>query len=42
MPLYLLTLFTKGDRANLGKAERSDLAGLVEVLADMWKGRAKS
>lgn len=31
-PLYLLTLFAKGERANLGKAERNELAGLVELL----------
>lgn len=32
MPLYLLTVFGKGDRANLSKAERNDLAELVRVL----------
>lgn len=39
MPLYLLTLFAKGDKANLSKAERNELAGLVEVLVGIWKGR---
>jgi len=29
MPLYLLTLFAKNERANLGKAQRNDLADLV-------------
>lgn len=42
MPLYLLTLFAKGDRANLTKAERNELAGLVDVLIDIWKGRRSS
>lgn len=42
MPLYLLTLFAKGDKANLTKAERNDLASLVEILVSIWKGRAKS
>ena len=42
MPLYLLTLFAKGDKANLTKAERNELAGLVDVLVAIWKGRAKS
>ena len=42
MPLYLLTLFAKGDKANLTKAERNDLAGLVDVLVNIWKGRTKS
>lgn len=38
MPLYLLTLFAKGDQANLSKAERNDLAGLVKLLVQIWKG----
>ncbi|MDR3220747.1 MAG: type II toxin-antitoxin system RelE/ParE family toxin [Candidatus Accumulibacter sp.] len=42
MPLYLLTLFAKGDKANLTKAERNELAGLVDVLTGIWKGRALS
>ena len=36
MPLYLLTLFAKNERANLSKAERNELAGLVTVLVDIW------
>eukprot|EP01036_Dinobryon_divergens_P056503 gene56503-75451_t len=32
MPLYLLTLFAKNERANLSKAERNELADLVELL----------
>jgi hypothetical protein len=39
MPLYLLTLFAKGDKDNLTKAERNELARLVDVLVDTWKGR---
>lgn len=38
MPLYLLTLFAKNERANLTKAERNSLAGLVEMLVDYWLG----
>ena len=38
MPLYLLTLFAKGDQANLSKAERNDLAGLVKILVQIWIG----
>ena len=41
MPLYLLTLFAKGDRANLSKAERNDLAGLTEVLVNLWKAKGR-
>lgn len=39
MPLYLLTLFAKGDKANLTKAERNELVGLVNILVSIWKGR---
>lgn len=42
MPLYLLTLFAKGDKANLTKSERNDLAGFVDILVNIWKGRTKS
>lgn len=37
MPLYLLTLFAKGDRANLTKAERNELADLVDLLVQAWR-----
>ena len=36
MPLYLLTMFAKTERANLSKAERNALAGLVDVLVQIW------
>lgn len=36
MPLYLLTLFAKNERANLSKAERNELAGLVDMLVSAW------
>ena len=36
MPLYLLTLFAKNERANLTKAERNELAGLVDILISAW------
>lgn len=41
MPLYLLTLFAKNERANLSKAERNALAGLVDVLQTAWVKRSK-
>ncbi|MCC6534581.1 MAG: type II toxin-antitoxin system RelE/ParE family toxin [Burkholderiales bacterium] len=34
MPLYLLTVFAKGDRENLSKKERNELADLVKILVD--------
>jgi len=39
MPLYLLTLFAKNERANLTKAERNDLAKLVDILVTTWLKR---
>ena len=36
MPLYLLTMFAKNERANLTKAERNELAGLVDILVSVW------
>ena len=39
MPLYLLTMFAKNERANLSKAERKALAGLVSVLVQIWLER---
>jgi hypothetical protein len=39
MPLYLLTLFAKNERANVSKAERNELHGLVDVLVSIWLER---
>lgn len=36
MPLYLLTVFGKGEKVNLSKAERNELAKLVRVLVQTW------
>ena len=36
MPLYLLTLFAKNEQANISKAERNELAKLVDVLVQVW------
>lgn len=41
IPLYLLTLFAKGDQANLSKAERNELADLVKLLVHAWKRNPK-
>ena len=32
MPLYLLTVFAKNERADLSQAERNELAALIESL----------
>lgn len=37
LPLYLLTVFGKGEKADLSQAERNELAKLVQIL----KGHAK-
>ena len=39
MPLYLLTLFAKNEQDNLSRAERSDLAKLVDILVEAWIDR---
>jgi hypothetical protein len=36
MPLYLLTVFGKGERADLSAAERSSLRKLVDLLVGIW------
>ena len=36
MPLYLLTFFAKNEQDNLSKAERNDLAKLVDILVEAW------
>lgn len=41
IPLYLLTLFAKGDMGNLSKAERNELASLVDYLVQTWKEQRK-
>jgi len=34
MPLYLLTVFAKNERADLSQKERNELAKLVRILAE--------
>ncbi len=41
MPLYLITLFAKGDRANLSKAERNELWALSGILVGTWRKRQR-
>jgi hypothetical protein len=38
MPLYLLTVFAKNERADLNQAERNALLKLVDVLVDSALG----
>jgi len=39
LPLYLLTMLAKNERANLSKAERNALGDLVDVLVQIWLER---
>ena len=38
MPLFLLTLFGKGEKANLSKSERNELAKLTSLLVMNYGG----
>lgn len=38
MPLYLLTIFGKNERANLSQAERNELVGVVGILKKLLQG----
>lgn len=38
LPLFLLTVFGKGEKANLTKAERNDLAKLTAILIKSYGG----
>jgi len=37
MPLYLLTIFAKNERANLTKTQRNELAELTTLLVYAWQ-----
>ena len=37
IPIFLLTVFGKGEKANLTKAERNALAKLTSLLVKTWK-----
>lgn len=39
MPLYLLTLFAKNEKADLSAAERVELAAVVRILTTMAENR---
>lgn len=39
MPLYLLSVFGKGEKANLSKAERNELAKLIKLLVQLSERR---
>jgi hypothetical protein len=39
LPLYLLTVFGKGEKANLSRSERNELATLARLLVEAWAAR---
>jgi hypothetical protein len=39
MPVFLLTVYGKNEKANLSKAERNVMAKLVRILVDEYPGR---
>lgn len=39
LPVFLLTVFSKGERTNLSKAERNDLGKLTETLVTTYRNR---
>lgn len=39
MPVFLITVFSKGEKANLTKSERNQLAGLTKLIADGYQAR---
>lgn len=36
MPLYLLTIYGKGEKANITASEKSELSKLVKLLVGFW------
>ena len=39
MPLFLLTVFGKGEKSNLTKSERNELARLTPLLTRNYRGQ---
>lgn len=39
-PLFLITVFKKGQKTNLSKAERNELAKFVNILIETYGGKS--
>ena len=39
IPLFLLSLFGKGEKSNLSKSERNELAKLVSLIVESYGGQ---
>jgi hypothetical protein len=42
IPVFLLDIFTKGEKVNLSKAERNELKGVLGKLAEEWRSSVKA
>jgi hypothetical protein len=42
IPVFLLDIFSKGEKVNLSKAERNELKGILGELADEWRSSVKA
>lgn len=41
IPVFLLTVFAKGEKVNLSKAERNDLAAMTGELVEEYRNRVR-
>ncbi len=39
MPVFLVTVFSKGERANLSQVEQNALAKITKAIADEYRNR---
>jgi hypothetical protein len=42
VPVFLLDVFSKGEKVNLSKAERNELKGILGKLADGWRASVRA
>jgi hypothetical protein len=42
IPVFLLDIFTKGEKVNLSKAECNELKGILGKLEDEWRSSVKA
>lgn len=42
MPVFLLTVFSKGERANLSKSERNDLRHVTKAIVSEYRAKVAS
>jgi hypothetical protein len=42
MPVFLITVFSKGDRANLSKKERNQLGAITKLIVEEYRVRVRA